>query len=76
MRVSRWGRSLAVRIPQSVVENLALQSGDEIELVVVGERSFEVRRVTPKDELLARMSELSAPLPAGYRFDRDDANER
>ena len=31
MRVAKWGNSLAVRLPASVVEALGLQEGDEIE---------------------------------------------
>ena len=76
MRVSRWGNSLAVRLPQSVVEDLALKEGEDIEFVAVGHRSFEVVRDKRKEEILARIRELSTPLPADFKFDRDEANER
>ena len=76
MKVARWGNSLAVRLPREVAEKLSLREGDEIELRASGERSFEVIRDQRKAELIAKMRKLSVPLPADYRFDRDEANER
>jgi len=32
MRVSKWGNSLAIRLPASVVEALRLKEGDEVEV--------------------------------------------
>ena len=36
MRVSKWGNTLAIRLPASVVRALALKEGDEVEIHVVG----------------------------------------
>lgn len=44
MRVSKRGKSLAVRLPVSVVKALALKEGEEIELRVVDRRTLEVAR--------------------------------
>ena len=41
MQVSKWGNSLAIRIPQSVVEALELKEGDEVEITVAGRRDLE-----------------------------------
>jgi hypothetical protein len=38
MCVSKWGNSLAVRLPQSLVEVLGLKEGELIEVHVVGDR--------------------------------------
>ena len=76
MQVSRWGNSLAVRLPQSVVKALKLKEGDKIEIVVAGARRFEVARDRRRDDALKRLRALKRPLPAGFRFDRDVANER
>jgi antitoxin MazE len=43
MQVSRWGNSLAIRLPASVVEVLGLKEGDDIEIHVVGARVFRGR---------------------------------
>lgn len=39
MQVSKWGESLAVRLPQSLVEQTVLQAGDELTIVDVIERT-------------------------------------
>ena len=42
MQVSKWGNSLAVRLPAAVVDALKLKEGDHIEIDVAGVRRFEV----------------------------------
>lgn len=76
MQVSKWGNSLAIRIPASVSEALELKEGDNIEVVVAGTRTFEIRRQATRDELLAQMKAYRGRLPADFIFDRDDASER
>jgi antitoxin MazE len=76
MRVAKWGNSLAVRLPRALVEALQLQEGDEIEIAVAGPRRFEVGRDRSREEALATLRALRRPLPKGFRFDRDEANER
>ena len=76
MQVSKWGNSLAVRLPATVVEALALKEGDDIEIHVAGARTFEVKRRPGTRELLSRLRRLRGRLPADFRFDRLDANER
>lgn len=75
MQVAKWGNSLAVRLPAAVVQALDLKEGEEIELHVVGERTLEVARKAPPRELLTRLRRLRGRLPAGFRFDRLEANE-
>lgn len=76
MQVSRWGNSLAVRLPASVVEALQLKEGDQIEIRIAHGRSFEVSRDQSRERALARLRKLRRPLPAGFVFDRVDANAR
>ena len=76
MQVSKWGNSLAVRLPAAVVEALALKEGDEIEIHVAGARLFEVRRRPGARELLARLKKFRGRLPADFKFDRLEAHER
>lgn len=76
MQVSKWGNSLAVRLPSAVVEALGLKEGDPIEIRIAGDRVFEVRRDKSKQHALARLRKLRRPLPAGFVFDRDEANAR
>lgn len=76
MQVSKWGNSLAVRLPASVVEVLGLKEGDDIEIHVVDAREFEIERKSGARELLARLRKYRGRLPADFKFDRDEANER
>jgi antitoxin MazE len=73
MKVSRWGNSLGVRLPASLVEALGLAEGDEIEIDVVGARAFAVKRRPAPRELVERLRRLRGTLPADVRFDRLDA---
>ena len=76
MQVAKWGNSLAVRLPTAVVEALELKEGDQIEIHVADARTFEIRKRPAPRELLARLRKFRGRLPAGFRFDRDDANAR
>jgi antitoxin MazE len=76
MQVSKWGNSLAVRFPASVVQALDLKEGEEIDLHLVGERSFEVVKKPSVHELLARLQQFRGRLPADFHFDRLEANQR
>lgn len=76
MQVSKWGNSLAVRLPAAVVEALELKAGDDIEIYAEGAREFVVSRKPAPQELLKRLRGFRGRLPAGFRFDREEANAR
>ena len=76
VQVSKWGNSLAVRLPAAVVEALALKEGDEIEVHVAGAREFAVARKPGRQELLKRLRAFRGRLPEDFKFDRDEANAR
>jgi antitoxin MazE len=44
VQVSKWGNSLAVRLPAAVVDVLELKEGDQIEVRIAGPREFEISR--------------------------------
>jgi len=75
MQVSRWGNSLAVRLPAAVVEALELEEGDDIEIHVADGRSFGIAKKPGRAELLRRLRAFRGKLPADFRFDRDDVLE-
>lgn len=76
MRVAKWGNSLAVRLPSPVVEALELKEGDEIELHAIDRRDLNVQRRVTRRELIEQLRAYRGMLPADFKFDRDDANER
>ena len=75
MQVAKWGNSLAVRLPTSVIKVLDLREGDDIEINVVEARRFEITKKPESAELLSRLRKYRGKLPKDFKFDRLDANE-
>ena len=44
MKVAKWGNALAIRLPITVVRELGLKEGDQVDIRVSGERAFVVAR--------------------------------
>jgi antitoxin MazE len=77
MHVSKWGNSLAVRLPKALVEQLGLKEGDQLNVVAARDGAIEVEtREDQRRRALERMAARNWTLPQGTRFDRDEANER
>lgn len=76
MIVSKWGNSLAVRLPRPVVEALNLKEGDSVEIHALGTRTFAIEKAPSPRALLARLRKYRGRLPADFHFDRLEANER
>jgi antitoxin MazE len=76
MQVSKWGNSLAIRLPAAVVDALELRDGDDIEVRVAGARVFEVKKTPGRYELLQRLRKFRGRLPADFVFERDATHER
>ncbi len=76
MRVSKWGNSLAIRIPASVAEALQLKEGDEVDIRVAGTRAFDADLDRSREQALERIKALAIKLPPDWKFDRDEANAR
>ena len=62
MQVAKWGNSLAVRFPASLVAALNLKEGEEIELHMVGEKKFEVINKPSHEDLLSKLRQLHSPM--------------
>ena len=77
VQVSRWGNSLAVRLPKVLIDQLGLKEGDELNVVAAKDGVIEVEsQEQRRRRALARMAARNWTRPEGYRFDRDEANER
>ncbi|EKY3920613.1 AbrB/MazE/SpoVT family DNA-binding domain-containing protein [Enterobacter hormaechei] len=76
MQVAKWGNSLAVRLPATLVEALELREGDDIEIIVDDLRTFAVRKKPGADALLERLRAFRGKLPEDFSFSRDEANAR
>ena len=76
MQVSKWGNSLAIRLPAAVVDALELKAGDQIEVRIAGSREFEISRDRSREAAMERLRCLRRPLPSGFTFDRIATHER
>jgi len=76
MQVSKWGDSLAVRLPKALVDKMGLRAGDELDIVDAAERTLVVQRDDRRKAALERLASLNWTLPPDYKFDREEANER
>lgn len=76
MRVSKWGNSLAVRLPGVLVEALDLKEGDEIDIHADGRMDLQMVRRPSREELIERLRAYRGLLPADFKFDREEANAR
>lgn len=76
MQVSKWGNSLAIRLPAAVVEELKLKPGDEVNIRAESKGNFVVERKPTREELIARIRKMGSRLPPGFKFDRQEANAR
>jgi antitoxin MazE len=76
MQVSKWGNSLAVRLPAAVVDALNLKEGDEIEISVASKRDFKVTRDRSKERALEQLRQMKWSFPPDFKFNREEINER
>ena len=75
MKVSKWGNSLAIRLPADVVAKLGVKEGDEISAVPgMSEDGVTFKRKKTLEEMWARLEEIAATVkvPEGYKFDRNE----
>jgi antitoxin component of MazEF toxin-antitoxin module len=57
-RVSKWGNSLAIRLPQAAVKTLHVREGEQVELSINGDR-LEIRAARPRYRLQDLLSEIT-----------------
>ena len=78
MKVAKWGNSLAVRLPAEVVETLKLKEGDDIDFTADPSNtlSLSVIRQLTRADAIRHLRKFRGMMPEGYKFDRDEANER
>ncbi len=76
MQIAKWGNSLAVRLPAAVVQAMGLKDGDSVDIDIAGTRSLRLKRTMTRAEASEELDRLSVPFPAGFRFSREEANER
>jgi len=80
MKVAKWGNSLAVRLPKEVVDKLGLKENDEVKIAAgAGEQTLVVERDSEqarREAALNVLRQFRGMMPADFKFNRDEANER
>ena len=76
MRVAKWGNSLAVRLPKSLVDELGLKSGDQLDVLSARSDRIVVARDRTKVKAVDRMRKRALSIPPDYSFERDEVNAR
>ncbi len=74
MKVSKWGNSLAVRLPADLVRQLDLKEGDYVSQDKLS--FYKAKPTMTREEALEAMRNSRWELPADYKFDREEANAR
>ncbi|MGL4438528.1 MAG: AbrB/MazE/SpoVT family DNA-binding domain-containing protein [Bosea sp. (in: a-proteobacteria)] len=76
MQISKWGNSLAVRLPKALTDELGLKAGDEVTMVAQPDGTIALAKDERRARAIERFRTRAWPLPPNYKFDRDEANER
>lgn len=76
MKVAKWGNSLAVRLPSAVADAMQLREGDELVFNVSQTGDVRVEKTGDRQAWIESLRRFEGRMPAGVRFDRDDANRR
>ena len=75
MLVSKIGDELAVRLSADDAARLGLKEGDQVEVTRMETRTAE-QAARRKEEAFERLLKFQGKMPADFKFDRDEANER
>jgi antitoxin MazE len=74
--VSKWGNSLAIRLPSQIVEFLELKEGDDIEVHVADKKHFQVKKKPSLQDRIHSLRKFRGRMSADFHFDRYELNER
>ena len=76
MQVSKWGNSLAVRLPKKLVEELGIAEGDDVNVASADPQTIVISKKDEEGEFILKLRVLQKPKPKGFVWNRDDANTR
>jgi len=76
MQVSKWGNSLAVRLPKKLVEELGIAEGDDVNVTSADPQTIVISKKDDQGDFILKLRVLQKPKPKGFVWNRDDANTR
>ena len=74
MKVSRWGKTLAVQLPVDVVKSLHLRNGSSVEVSI--KRTPKRPTKKQRQKAIEALHKLQWEFPGGFAFDREEVHER
>ena len=76
MKVSKWGNSLAIRIPADVAATLGFAEGDQVKIETRDGKLVAEKKLT-REELWARLEEIRKTFhrPDGFKYSREEDYE-
>ena len=63
MKIFRWGDDLGVRVPRKLIRELDLKDGDEVNLEIIGEKTFVISKILGR----RKSPSLGSPAPQPLR---------
>lgn len=75
MKLTRTPDGYVVQVPDDVVAALGLRDGDPVRVSRPSVIELTVS-LEDRDNAIEEMKRLARPLPADYKFDREEANSR
>ena len=76
MIVIRIGDSLGIRLTAEDVARLGLKEGDEVVVKPLDVTPATITDPAERKAAIERLRRFEGMMPADYKFDRDEANER
>jgi antitoxin MazE len=76
MQISKWGNSLAVRLPKALTDELGLKAGDEVTMMAQPDGTIAMAKDERRARAVERFMSRAWVLPSDYKFDREEANAR
>jgi antitoxin MazE len=76
MIVSKLGDSLIVRLSDDEVKAIGLKEGDQVVVKPIKEWTGTAKTHAERDAALERLRRFEGMMPADFKFNRDEANER
>jgi antitoxin MazE len=76
MKVSKWGNSLAIRLPKKLVEDLGIAEGDDLNITSTDAQTIVVSKNDGSGDFLLKLRALQKSKPEGFVWKRSDANPR
>ncbi len=78
MQIERFGKRLALELPEEFIERFNIREGDEIDSAAI-EAALEAHRQEVerhREAAIRSIRERAFPLPPEWKFDREEANQR